>query len=87
MSRTKDSRRYGGAMGTGLGDLLAKVFTKENIQTGVQIAQQATQKAGTGGTISYNGTDAQISGPQSYLNYVVIGGIGLAALYLLKHKK
>lgn len=86
MSRTKNNRRTTGELGSSFGDLIGKIFTKENIQTGVQIAQQATQKANAGGTVTYNGTDANITGVQSYMNYAIIGGIGLAAFYLLKKR-
>jgi hypothetical protein len=86
MSRTKDRRRTNGSMGTteGFWSAVGKVFTKENIQTGVQVVQQATSK--NPGTVSYNGTDANVTGQKDFLNYFLIGGVGLAAIYFFSHK-
>lgn len=86
----KEKRAYSNVtMGSAAGDLWRNLFTKENIQTGVQVAANAVNSANNGGTVTYGGTTAQISpssGTTDYTNYMIIGAIGLAAVYLMKKK-
>lgn len=90
-SRTRKSRLHSGPMGSAFGDFIGKVFTSQNVQTGLQVAQDVVNKGTNGGAVTYNGTTAQVATSADYLNYAIIGAVGLAAVVflprLLSHKK